>query len=68
MRKFAAIAFGLALAGLISVPSGHVSAYTGEKLANGAKVSWTKPPTLCESGAAANLKKYPLVFPHDSSP
>ena len=39
MRKFGAIAFGLALAGLISVPSGHVSAYTGEKLAKGAKVT-----------------------------
>ena len=39
MRRFGVIAFGLALAGLISVPCGHVSAYTGEKLAKGAKVS-----------------------------
>ena len=39
MRKVGAIAFGLAIAGLISVPSGHVSAYTGEKLAKGAKVT-----------------------------
>jgi uncharacterized membrane protein YkoI len=39
MRKFGAIVFGLTLVGLISVPSDHVFAYTGEKLAKGAKVS-----------------------------
>jgi uncharacterized membrane protein YkoI len=39
MTKFGAIAFGLTLVGLISVPSGHVSAYTGEKLAKGAKIN-----------------------------
>jgi uncharacterized membrane protein YkoI len=38
MMRFGTIAFGLTL-GLISVPSNHVFAYTGEKLAAGAKVS-----------------------------
>jgi uncharacterized membrane protein YkoI len=39
MMKFASMAFGLALVGLISVPSGHSFAYTGENLAKGAKIS-----------------------------
>jgi uncharacterized membrane protein YkoI len=39
MMRFGAMAFGLAIVGLISVPSSHVFAYTGEKLAKGAKVS-----------------------------
>ena len=38
MVKFASMAFGLALVGLISVPSGHSFAYTGENLAKGAKI------------------------------
>ena len=39
MMRFAAMAFGLALAGLISVASSHSFAYTGEKLAKEAKIS-----------------------------
>lgn len=39
MMRFGTIAFGLTLVGLIAVPSSHVSAYTGEKLEKGAKVS-----------------------------
>ena len=38
MVKFASMAFGLALVGLMSVPSGHSFAYTGENLAKGAKI------------------------------
>ena len=39
MMKFGAIAFGLAAVGVMSVPPSQVFAYTGEKLAKGAKVS-----------------------------
>ena len=39
MTKFASMAVGLALVGLLSVPSSHAFAFTGEKLAKGAKVS-----------------------------
>ena len=39
MRKFGAIALGLALVGLVSALPSHLVAYTGEKLARGAKVS-----------------------------
>ena len=39
MRKFVSIVSGLALVGLVSVPSSHSFAYTGEKLAKGAKVN-----------------------------
>jgi uncharacterized membrane protein YkoI len=38
MRSFGAITFGLTLVGLISVPSSHSFAYTGENLAKGAKI------------------------------
>src|SRR2546428_2315942 len=39
MKRFEAIAFGLTLVGLISALPNHLVAYTGEKLAKGAKVS-----------------------------
>jgi uncharacterized membrane protein YkoI len=39
MIRFRAMAFGLAIIGMISVPSSNLFAYTGEKLAKGAKVS-----------------------------
>ncbi len=39
MFRFTCMAFGLALAGLLSVPPTDVFAYTGEALAKGAKVS-----------------------------
>ena len=39
MIKFISAAFGVVLVGLISMPSSRVSAYSGEKLAKGAKVS-----------------------------
>jgi uncharacterized membrane protein YkoI len=39
MNRFTAMAFGLALVGLLSVPSTDSFAYTGEELAKGAKVS-----------------------------
>ena len=39
MMKFGAIAFGLAAVGVMSVLPSQVFAYTGEKLAKGAKVS-----------------------------
>jgi uncharacterized membrane protein YkoI len=39
MNRFTAMAFGLALVGLLSVPSADAFAYTGEELAKGAKVS-----------------------------
>ena len=39
MRRFGAIAFGLTLVGLITALPGQLVAYTGEKLAKGAKVS-----------------------------
>jgi uncharacterized membrane protein YkoI len=39
MRRFGAIAFGLTLVGLITTLPGQLVAYTGEKLAKGAKVS-----------------------------
>ena len=39
MRRFGAIAFGLTLVGLITTLPSHLIAYTGEKLAKGAKVS-----------------------------
>ena len=38
MIKFASMAFGLTLVGLISVPSSQSFAYTGEELAKGAKI------------------------------
>ncbi len=41
MIRFRAMAFGLAIIGMISVPSSNVFAYTGEKLAKGAKQSTT---------------------------
>ncbi len=45
MRKFGSIAFALALGGLITaLASGHSVAYTGEKLAKGAKVSIEQRP------------------------
>jgi uncharacterized membrane protein YkoI len=37
--SFRAMAFGLAIIGMISVPSSNVFSYTGEKLAKGAKVT-----------------------------
>jgi uncharacterized membrane protein YkoI len=39
MKRFGVITFGLALLGLISALPSHLLAYTGEKLAKGAKVS-----------------------------
>ena len=39
MMRFRAIAFGLTLVGLIFAVPSHLLAYTGEKLAKGAKVS-----------------------------
>ena len=39
MRRFGVIAFGLTLVGLIPALPSHSVAYTGEKLAKGAKVS-----------------------------
>ena len=39
MRRFGAIAFGLTLVGLMAALPSHLVAYTGEKLAKGAKVS-----------------------------
>jgi hypothetical protein len=39
MRRFGVIAFGLTLVGLIAALPSHLVAYTGEKLAKGAKVS-----------------------------
>ena len=45
MRKFVAIPFGLTLAGLILLPT-HLFAYTGEKLAKGAKVSIEQARTV----------------------
>ena len=39
MMKFALMAVGLTLVGLIAVPTGHSFAYTGENLATGAKIS-----------------------------
>jgi uncharacterized membrane protein YkoI len=39
MTRLASMAFGLALVGLISVPSSHAFAYTGENLSKGAKIS-----------------------------
>jgi uncharacterized membrane protein YkoI len=39
MRRFGAIAFGLTLVGLISALPNLLVAYTGQKLAKGAKVS-----------------------------
>ena len=39
MRKFGVITLGLALLGLVSSLPSHLVAYTGEKLARGAKVS-----------------------------
>jgi hypothetical protein len=37
--RFGTTAFGLAIVGMISMPSSHVFAYTGEKLAQGAKIT-----------------------------
>jgi uncharacterized membrane protein YkoI len=39
MMKFASMTFGLALVGLISMPSSNAFAYTGENLAKGAKIN-----------------------------
>ncbi len=39
MMRFGAIAFGLTLVGLVSALPGHSVAYTGEKLATGAKIN-----------------------------
>jgi uncharacterized membrane protein YkoI len=39
MMRFRAIAFGLTLVGLIFAAPSHLLAFTGEKLAKGAKVS-----------------------------
>jgi len=39
MRKFGVITLGLALLGLVSSLPSHLVAYTGEKLARGAKVT-----------------------------
>ncbi len=39
MGRFGVIAFGLTLVGLIAALPSHLVAYTGEKLAKGAKVS-----------------------------
>jgi uncharacterized membrane protein YkoI len=39
MRKFAVIAFGLTLVGLISMPPSHLLAYSGEKFAKDAKIT-----------------------------
>ena len=39
IRKFAAIAFGLTLVGLISMPPSHLFAYSGEKFAKDAKIT-----------------------------
>jgi uncharacterized membrane protein YkoI len=46
MRRFEAIAFGLTLVGLISALPNHLVAYTGEKLAKGAKVSLDQARTI----------------------
>ena len=46
MRRFAASAFGLTLVGLISALPSHVAAYTGEKLAKGAKVGIEQARTI----------------------
>jgi len=37
--RFASVALGLTLVGLISIPSSHAFAYSGEELAKGAKIS-----------------------------
>jgi uncharacterized membrane protein YkoI len=39
MKRFGVIAFGLTLVGFMSALPNHLVAYTGEKLAKGAKVS-----------------------------
>ena len=45
MRKFVSIPVGLTLAGLLLLPT-HLFAYTGEKLAKGAKVSIEQARTV----------------------
>ena len=55
MRRFGASAFGLTLVGLISALPGHLVAYTGEKLAKGAKVSIEQARTIALQARAGAI-------------
>jgi uncharacterized membrane protein YkoI len=55
MRRFEAIAFGLTLVGLISALPNHLVAYTGEKLAKGAKVSLDQARTIALQTRAGTI-------------
>jgi uncharacterized membrane protein YkoI len=57
MIRFRAMAFGLAIIGMISVPSSNVFAYTGEKLAKGAKVSIEQARAIAASESRSDHRR-----------